>query len=149
MAQLCLPTARTRPLSRPLAGLCLLVAGTVPASAQGTTISPSSDWNGNYGFSSTADRNLRLLRSDLIKKADEGYYESLSNTYNVTNNSWTEIGQQTTTIGSINTATNNIDVRDSTNIGLDLENSSTNTGCLNGSITIDSRPNDVGATTCK
>ncbi|WP_185983153.1 hypothetical protein [Aureimonas mangrovi] len=126
------------------------------ASAQ-STVSPSSDWNGNYGFSSTADRNLRLLQSDLIKKAEEGYYESLGRqTYNVTTNnnvtnnssSTTEIGQQTTTIGAMNNTTNTIDVRDSTNIDISTDSNATSTGCQNGAITIDSPSPIAGGTTC-
>lgn len=57
-----------------------------PALAQSTTMTPSSDWNGNWGFSSGADRTFRLLQADTIEKKDSGYYESLGrNVFNVTN----------------------------------------------------------------
>lgn len=134
----------------PLAALVFIVTTVTPASAQ-STLSPAADWNGSYGFSSTSDRNLRLLQSDLIRKGEGDYYDGLGKTnYNVTNSSTTEIGQQntTTTIGSVNTATNNIDVKDAVDIGLNLSNTSSNNGCLNGSVTIDSQPGDVGASTC-
>lgn len=134
--------------------VCLSIPG--GASAQ-STLSPSGDWNGNYGFSTSADKNLRLLRSDLIRRSDEVYYESLGKqTYNVTNHvtnnstSSTEIGEQTTTttIGAVNNATNDIDISNSDNIGLGLENSSNSTGCQNGSISIDSRPGNPGDAIC-
>lgn len=133
-----------------LTAALLALGSALPAAAQ-STISPAADWNGSYGFSSSADRNLRLLQSDLIKKGEGDYYDGLGKTtYNVSNSTSTEIGEQTTTttIGSVNTATNNIDVRDAFDIGLDLNNTSTNSGCLNGAISIDSQPGDVGATTC-
>lgn len=133
-----------------LAAAILLGPAVSPANAQ-STISPAADWNGSYGFSSSADRNLRLLQSDLIRKGEGDYYDGLGKTnYNVTNSTSTEIGQQntTTTIGSVNTATNNIDVKDAFDIDLDLNNTSSNNGCLNGSVSIDSRPGDVGASTC-
>lgn len=134
-----------------LGSVILLGLPIVTAAAQ-STLSPAVDWNGNYGFASNSDRNLRLLQSDLIRKGEGDYYDSIGKApqYNVTtnNSSSTEIGQQTTTIGAVNTATNNIDVKDAVDIGLNLNNTSSNQGCQNGSVTIDSRPRDVGASTC-
>lgn len=151
-AKLCRKTGYHRGL-RIVAGLSLALSAS-PALAQ-STVNPSADWNGNYGFGTTADGTLRLLQSDLIRKAEEGYYEGLGRqTFNVTNNnttydhSVTEIGQQTTTIGSVNNSTNNIDISRSNNIALDLQNKAITTGCLNGSISIDSRPASAGTLDC-
>ncbi|WP_279477761.1 hypothetical protein [Aureimonas sp. SK2] len=133
-------------------GSVILLGLPVAAANAQTTNNAAVDWSGSYGFKSNADRNLRLLQADIIRKGEGDYYDSISKApqYNVTNNSSssTEIGQQTTTIGSVNTATNNIDVKDAVDIGLNLSNTSSNHGCLNGSVSIDSRPRDVGASTC-
>lgn len=130
----------------------LVIAPYSSVNAQ-STVSPSADWNGSYGFSSASERNVRLLQADIIKKGEVGYYEGLANqtyhvTNNVTNKTINEIGQQTTTIGAVNNSTNNIDIRNSSNIDISNHNSSTSTGCQNGSITIDSTPVEGASTVC-
>ncbi len=130
-------------------GSVLLLALPSAATAQSTN-NAAVDWSGSYGFKSNSDRNLRLLQSDFIRRGEGDYYDNLGKApqYNVTNTSSTEIGQQTTTIGSVNTATNNIDVKDAVDIGLNLSNTSSNHGCLDGSVTIDSQPGAAGIATC-
>lgn len=137
----------------------LLASASPPAAAQ-STVSPSSDWNGNFSFSSTADRNLRLLRSDLIKKEESGYYESLGKTQitstnhiqygdrieTQTNSETNEIGQQTTAIGAVNTSTNNIDISGRGNISVATDNQAVSSGCQDGRVSIDSQPFNTSPT---
>lgn len=112
-----------------------------PALAQSTTVQPSSDWNGNWGFSSTADRTFRLLQADTIEKKDSGYYESLGPAeFNVTNNN--NLSNTTTydhRVGSFDTI--------SGGDGAQIEaHSSTALGSLNNShtaIAIDGEANTV------
>jgi hypothetical protein len=116
-----------------------------PASAQSTTVQPSSDWNGNWGFSSAADRTFRLLQADTIEKKDSGYYESLGRTeFNVTNDVTNNLSNTTTydhRVGSFDTI--------SGGDGAQIEaHSSTAVGSLNNShtaISIDGADNSVTA----
>ncbi|WP_062012308.1 hypothetical protein [Aureimonas sp. AU4] len=138
----------TRPCQA--AGLLALLMTAPPAWAQ-STVSPQSDWNGNYGFSSTAEKNLRLLQTDVLRKNEEGYYESLGKTQitsfnNVhygdqigtqTNNEKNEIGQQTTAIGAVNNSTNNIDISGRGNINVATSNEAQSRGCQDGRVSID------------
>ncbi|WP_416356048.1 hypothetical protein ACLNGM_18395 [Aureimonas phyllosphaerae] len=128
----------------------LQLFGAAAASAQ-STASPASDWNGNYSFNSTAEKNLRLLQTDILRKNEEGYYESLGKTQitsfnNVqygdrierqTNDTKNEIGQQTTAIGAVNNSTNNTNVSGK-NINVVNSNEAKSTGCQDGSVSIDS-----------
>lgn len=132
------------------AGLAIVAGAPYNAGAQ-STVSPASDWNGNYGFSSTADKNLRLLQSDILKKSEEGYYESIGKTQltsfnNIqygddietqTNKTVNEIGQQTTAIGAVNNSTNNIDISGKGNINVSTSNEATSRGCQDGRVSID------------
>ena len=133
----------------------------VPSLAQ-STVSPQSDWNGNYGFSSTADRNLRLLQADVLRKNEEGYYESLGKTqitsfntvhngdniHSQTNSETNEIGQQTTAIGAVNTSTNNIDISGRGNISVGTSNEALSTGCQDGRVSIDAVVPGAAQPTC-
>lgn len=116
-----------------------------------STVSPASDWNGNYGFNSTSEKNLRLLQSDILRKNEEGYYESLGKTQitsfnNVhygdniatqTNKTINDIEQQTTAIGAVNNSTNNIDISGKGNINVSTNNEATSRGCQDGHVSID------------
>jgi hypothetical protein len=116
-----------------------------PASAQSTTVQPSSDWNGNWGFSNATDRTFRLLQADTIEKKDSGYYESLGRTeFNVTNDVTNNVSSTTTydhRLGSFDTI--------SGGDGAQIEaNSSTAVGSLNNShtaIAIEGADNSVTA----
>jgi hypothetical protein len=127
-----------------LAAAAVLLIGH-PASAQSTTMTPSSDWNGNWGFSSGADRTFRLLQADTIEKKDSGYYESLGrNVFNVTNDVTNNVSTTTTydhRVGSFDTI--------SGGDGAQIQaHSSTAVGSLNNSqtaITIDGENNSVTA----
>lgn len=119
-------------------GCATLVIGAISTSSAQSTMSPATDWTGNYSFSSTADRNLRLLQADMIEKREKGYYESLGKTtinQTVTNNSITKIGQNTNAIGSVNNTTTNIDLSGNNN-SIDISSSSNSNGCQDGSVNI-------------
>ena len=129
-------------------------------SAAQSTLSPQADWNGTYGYSSNADKNLRLLQSDLIRKNEEGYYESLgtvtvnNNVINSNNNSGNssttnDIGQQQTTIGVVSTATNNIDLTNSGGAIVDTKNLATTAGCVDSTISIDVGPSAGSSASCR
>jgi hypothetical protein len=130
---------------KPMLAITSLLLLTHPASAQSTTVQPSSDWNGNWGFSSTADRTLRLLQADAIEKKDSGYYESFGpNVYNVTNDVTNNVSTTTTfdhRVGSFDTI--------SGEAGAQIQaHSSTAVGSINNShtaIAIDGEDNSVTA----
>lgn len=133
--------------------LCVLAFGVAgePARAQ-STLGPSGDWNGTYGFASSTDQNLRLLRSDIIRKSEEGFYESLGRVQvdnHVTDNSVTQIGQQQTTIGVLSTSTNTVDISNSAGASVGAENVSGNSGCVESHVSIDSRPAGPMSRTCR
>lgn len=147
-----------------------------PASAQSTTVQPSSDWNGNWGFSSSADRTFRLLQADTIEKKDSGYYESLGRTeFNITNDVTNSVSNTTTydhRVGSFDTISGGdgaqIDTQSSTAVGslnnahtaISVEgednsvtaiNASESTGCQDAGISILSGlegGTSIGPSTC-
>lgn len=149
----------------------VLLCSVAAAPAQNNSL-PSSDWSNSWGFSS-GDRQFRLLQSDLIKKGEEGFYESLgrqsfsvnnSVTYDysqgrmevqvsdgaqvdVSNRTGSDIGQNTNVVGAINQSETIIDISGDGN-SVSAQNGATATGCQNGGISIDS-PNTSGSpTTC-
>jgi len=137
-----------------LAHLCIVclyfLAGSTSAGAQNVA-SPAVDWSGNYTFSSTADRNIRLLQADLIEKKEHGYYESLGkNIINqrITNNTTTTIGQNTNAVGAINNSTNNINLNGNENY-IDISNIADSTGCQDGSVNIGEGTSSIGSSGCQ
>lgn len=114
---------------------------------------PSSDWNGNWGFSSPSQQQIRLLQAEMIAKREEDYYARAGQqVYHVHNESTLhhyegpyfgegeygdihvgdEIGQNTNVIGAINNSNTTIDGDGNTVI-----HEANNAGCLDGSIVID------------
>ncbi|MET0258559.1 MAG: hypothetical protein ABW179_08250 [Methylobacterium sp.] len=144
-----------------LLSIVSVVASSGQSSAQ-STVSPASDWNGNYGFTSTGDKNLRLLQSDVLRKNEEGYYESLAKTQITSNNiihygdaigtqtnkTVNDIEQQTTAIGAVNNSTNNIDISGRGNINVATSNEAQSRGCQDGHVSIDSSPASAALPTC-
>lgn len=140
------------------AAVAAAAMGAGAAEAQNRTLA-SDDWSSSWGFSSTSQENLRLLQADLIKKAEEGYYDSLgpapihiTNNYDnrsgvvevtagdgatidVENHTGDEIGQNTNVIGAINNSTTTIDI-DGSNNQVTATNAAVSTGCLDGSVNI-------------
>lgn len=112
-------------------------------------VSPAVDWNGNYTFTSTTDRNLRLLQADMIEKKEQGYYESLGKiTQNINNTTITKIGQNTNAIGAVNNSTNNINLNGNNN-NIDISNLADSTGCQDGSINIGEGTTSIGSSGCQ
>lgn len=98
----------------------------------------------------------------MIKKGETDYYDGLGKTnYNVTTNnsvattnnvnntSTSNIGQQTTAIGSVNSSTTNIDVRDSTNIAVDTSSTSQSEGCQDASVHLENEGTIPGGLACR
>lgn len=139
-----------------IAAALMACAGT--AGAQNRTL-PSDDWSSSWGFSSPSQENLKLLQADLIKKAEEGYYDDLGPspifitnnndnrtgvvevtagdgaTIDVDNHTGDEIGQNTNVIGAVNNSTTTIDVSGNNNT-VTATNGADSEGCQDGSINI-------------
>jgi len=151
-----------------------LVLGGGEASAQ-SYVQPSANWNGSWGFPTTAEKTYRLLQADTIEKKEEDYYSSIGrNTinYNATNNTWNDnrsgmveftangdskvdisnrtsndIGQNTNVIGSVNAPQTSIDISGSGN-SVRATNTSDSSGCLDGSVTISSGTTTGSSLSC-
>ncbi len=121
--------------------------------------SAAGDWNNSWQFSNVTRRTLTLQQADLIAKMENGFYDSFgpaqttvinnNNTDNrsnyietinegdgvgtIENKIGDDIGQNTNTVGSMNTGSTTIEVAGSNN-SIDAYNTSRNTGCLDGSI---------------
>lgn len=119
----------------------------------------AGDWNSSWQFSNVTRRTLTLQQADLIAKMENGFYDSFgpaqttvinnTNTDNrsnyietinegegvgsIENKIGDDIGQNTNTVGSMNTGSTTIEVTGSNN-EIDAYNTSRNTGCLDGSI---------------
>lgn len=109
----------------------------------------ANDWSSRWAPSDTRNA-LHVGQASAIKLAESSYYDRLGeSTYNVTNNSstTTSIGQNTNSIGSVNTATNNVSINGSGN-ALGLDNSSTNTGGVDGSVGFNANGEGGQLTTC-
>ena len=145
----------------------------VPVAAQNNSF-PSNDWNSSWGFSSTAERSLRLLQADLIEKGEGDYYDQVGTSYNtiyqniqndnsqgqmrveasdgatidVHNHTGDDIGQSNNTnvIGAINQSETTIDIEGTDNI-ISAINGADSTGCQDGGISIDST-GPIEARTC-
>lgn len=132
--------------------------------AQNTFLA-SPDWSGNYSFSSTGDRNLRLLQADILEKHEQGYYESLGKTTvnqyvntNINTDNSTNIdgnliydssGQQNTySVGAINNSSTTINNNGNYN-NIDVSNSAESEGCQNASINISESGTSAGSAGCQ
>jgi hypothetical protein len=139
--------------------LCLLAASVTQATAQNAG-SPGQSWSGTWNFGSPADRGLALQTAQAIRAARQAPLSPVYNTYNTTDNRTNyqeyvggdgsvmggsfqvgdQIGQNTNSIGSMNTGTTNIEITGSNN-AVNATNGADNSGCVDGSIGI----NTVGA----
>lgn len=109
-------------------------------------------WSSVYGFGSPSDRTLGLQRADMIRRAESGadiptmttnnyfdnrsgYVETNSSGGDVLGNAQVgdQIGQQTYSVGALNTGSTTITVDGSGNL-IDANNSATSDGCVDGSI---------------
>lgn len=137
--------------------LTSLMPSIVSAQNYGST---GTGWSANWGFSSSNDRSLGLATAQAIRTArtaplapvyntyNETTYDNRGNyqEYNLTDSATVaggafhigdQIGQNTNSIGSMNTGTTNIDVQGSGN-SIVATNGADNTGCVDGSIGLNS-----------
>lgn len=132
------------------------LAGSTVASAQSFT-SSGQNWSGGWGFPSVSDRSLAIQQAQAIRQAqitagpstvvtnyNETRYDNRSSYQEVSGQvlelgtidfqlSGDRIGQNTNSIGSMNTGTTNIDVNGSGN-EIVASNLAENKGCVDGSI---------------
>jgi hypothetical protein len=139
-----------RIIGRVLIGVLLALAPAA-ASAQNTA-GPGQAWSANWGFSSPSDRSLRLQEAQAIRNAERGsdpttivnnYNDNRSSYQEITTESGTlgaidfhigdEIGQNTNSVGAMNTGSTEITVTGSNNL-IDAINSADSQGCVDGSI---------------
>jgi hypothetical protein len=136
-------------------GLLLLsaaVALTATASA-GLAQSPygaASDWNRSWGFRSPSSDSIALQRALAIRKAKNespdtvvynttdnrsNYIENVSESGEITStiDNSSDVGTNTNSVGSMNTGSTEISVDGGNNV-VDATNSSSNTGCTDGSV---------------
>jgi hypothetical protein len=133
----------------------VFVLGAAPAAAQNFSTS-GQNWSGGWGFSGTAERTLSVQRAQAmhaIENAPAG--PSTVITYNTWNDSRSNfvdntgtdgqtldlnfqvgdtIGQNTNTIGAMNTGQTTIDITGSGN-SVSAVNGADSRGCLDGSVT--------------
>lgn len=119
--------------------------------------SSGQNWSGSWGFPSASDRSLAIQQAQAIRQAkivpgpssivtsyNETFNDNRSNYQEVTGEtlglgtidfqlSGDRIGQNTNSIGSMNTGTTNIDVNGSGN-EIVASNLAENKGCVDGSI---------------
>lgn len=126
--------------------------------------SSGQSWTSTWGFSSVAERGLSLQTAQAIRNARQAPASPVYNTYATTTNdnrtNYQEyfggdgavmggdyqigdaIGQNTNSIGSMNTGTTTIDITGNSN-SVVATNGADNTGCVDGSIGL----NTLGAIT--
>ncbi len=124
------------------------------ASAQSTG-SPGSSWSATWNFGSANDRSIALQTAQAIRNARTAPTAPVYNTYNTYDNRTNfqeynggdgavmggafhigdEIGQNTNSIGSMNTGTTTIDVTGNGN-NVNASNGADNTGCVDGSVSL-------------
>lgn len=121
--------------------------------------SSGNDWASGWGFQSATDRSLALQQAQTIRNAttsagpstviSNAYYNQYDNRSGYlelngdqaqygdldVNMNGDEIGQNTNSIGAMNTGTTNIDVNGNQNI-VDATNAADSTGCIDGSVSI-------------
>lgn len=139
-----------------LIALTCAFAGLACAAAAQNVAGQGQNWSGSYGFSSATDRSVTLNQAQVIRQVEEGVDPTTSyytyNTYSTDNRSnysetqvtgdggttvevigGDKIGQQTYSVGSLNTGSTDITVTGDGNY-VDANNSATTNGCVDGSI---------------
>lgn len=122
-----------------------------PAAAQNFG-SAGQSWSGNWGFSSAADRSLALQQAQVLRQAEgqttdpstvyNNYYDNRSDYVEANSQNGDvqtdfqigdEIGENTYSVGSLNTGSTTIAVDGNSN-QIDAVNSADTKGCVDGSI---------------
>lgn len=149
-------------LSRAALALPVMLAAALPQFASAQNISgPGASWSATWGFASSADRTLLLQQAEAIRNATEGAdpttvvnnYNTNTTTYDNRQNyqdlsgatgtlgnidfqlNGDRIGQNTNTVGSMNTGTTNVEITGSGN-SVNATNAADSSGCLDGSISM-------------
>lgn len=136
----------------PVAMACVMLLAT-PVFAQNFG-SPGGSWSANWGFSSASDRSLRLQEAQAIRSAQQSsgpttvvnttnYNDSRANYQEIIGGAGglgaidfhigDEIGQNTNSVGAMNTGSTEITVNGSDNY-IDAINSADSQGCVDASI---------------
>lgn len=122
-----------------------------PAAAQNIA-SSGGGWSSSWGFQSPSDASIALQKAQAIRAARQPQLAPVYNTYNDNRQNYQEnmamtggsigtanwhsgdeIGQNTNSIGSMNTGTTNIDITGNAN-SVVATNGADNAGCVDGSI---------------
>ncbi|MBR2655598.1 MAG: hypothetical protein IKD58_03745 [Loktanella sp.] len=125
--------------------------------------SPGGDWGSGWGFQSATDRSLAIQQAQAIRSAttQNGPSTVVNNTSFNTNDNRSgyidatgqgavygnldihtngdKIGQNTNSIGAMNTGTTNIEVKGNNNV-IDATNAADSNGCIDGSVTLTDTP---------
>lgn len=112
----------------------------------------SNEWSDGYSFRSASDKQVQLLQADLIERKESGYYDNIGKStinYTVDNRQGNFIGDTaedanvsglsyttTSTVGSLTTVSNNIDLTGNNNTVTNTNTSESN-GDMNASVNID------------
>lgn len=146
-----------------LSMLAVMLATLQPHSAHAQNAGSSGQsWSGTWGFNSQGDRSLGLQTAQTIRNARTAPVAPVYNTYNTTSydnrsnfqeynggdgatmggafHIGDQIGQNTNSIGSMNTGTTTIDITGNNN-AVSASNGADNAGCVDGSIDL----NTIGA----
>jgi len=138
------------------AGIVLALQG-LPLAAQNFG-STGQSWTGSWGFASPADRTLLMQQAQAIRAANQAPAGPSTVVYNTTTNDNREnyqdiqagagtlgnidfhlngdrIGQNTNTVGAMNTGTTNVEINGSSNV-VNATNAADSQGCLDGSISM-------------
>ncbi len=137
--------------------LGLALGTNIPAAQAQNVLSSGQSWGGSWGFPSPSDRSLLIQQAQTIRNATQ----QQGPTSIVTYNTWTDnrsnylenntaegaetvldyqigdsIGQNTNTIGAMNTGTTNIEVSGDNN-QVSASNAADSVGCQDGSIALE------------
>lgn len=138
-----------------VAAFAALVAASSAGLAQNVS-GQGTNWSGSWGFSSATDQSVKLNQAQVIRQAETAVDPTTSyytyNTYTTDNRSnysetdvtgdgavtidvvgGNKIGQQTYSVGSLNTGSTDITITGDGNY-VDANNSATTNGCVDGSI---------------
>jgi len=139
----------------PLVPIILLGFAPVSSAFAQNAGTPGASWSGTWNFGSVSDRSLGLQTAQAVRQAQQAQIAPIYNTYNTNNNDnrsnyqeftngdgtlsagefhiGDQIGQNTNSIGSMNTGTTTIDITGSNN-AVNASNGADNSGCVDGSI---------------
>lgn len=134
------------------AGTVLVMAMSAGSAWAQNFASSGQSWSGSWGFSSATDRSLALQQAQVLRQAEGGnsnpqavynnYYDNRNNyvdAYSENGDVTTdyqigdEIGENTYSVGSLNTGNTTVSVEGDNNL-VDSVNSAETDGCVDGSI---------------